>query len=125
MPSSGPRSRPGFTAFSARSAAGRLAHKAVELDVAGREERDAHALVEGAAERLAELEIFKQAKRIKVNPDAPQRWVRRLALERGVTVYMPTPRLRGGFWELDPVSGRSTGRREMMFNVRKPNGHKH
>src|SRR4030095_13707194 len=39
-------------AFSARTAAGRLAHKAIELEVAGREERDPHELVEHAAERL-------------------------------------------------------------------------
>ncbi len=39
-------------AFSARTAAGRLAHKAIELEVAGREERDPHELVEQAAERL-------------------------------------------------------------------------
>jgi hypothetical protein len=41
-------------AFSARFAAGRLAHKAVELEVAGREDRDPHGLAESAAERLRE-----------------------------------------------------------------------
>lgn len=41
-------------AFSARFAAGKLAHKAVELEVAGREERDPHDLVEQASERLLE-----------------------------------------------------------------------
>lgn len=45
-------------AFSARSAAGRLAHKAIELEVAGRKERDAHGLVEQAAERLRDDEAF-------------------------------------------------------------------
>ena len=45
-------------AFSARFAAGRLAHKAVELEIAGREERDPHGLVEEAAERLAEDDGF-------------------------------------------------------------------
>jgi PD-(D/E)XK nuclease superfamily len=44
--------------FSARSAAGRLAHKAVELEVAGREERDPFDLVEQAAERLQEDAAF-------------------------------------------------------------------
>jgi PD-(D/E)XK nuclease superfamily len=39
-------------AFSARFAAGRLAHKAIELEVAGREDRDIHDLVEQAVERL-------------------------------------------------------------------------
>jgi len=41
-------------AFSGRFAAGRLAHRAVELEVAGREERVPHELVETAAERLIE-----------------------------------------------------------------------
>jgi PD-(D/E)XK nuclease superfamily len=45
-------------AFSSRFAAGRLAHKAVELEVAGREDRDPHGLVEEAAERLREDAAF-------------------------------------------------------------------
>ncbi len=45
-------------AFSARFAAGRLAHKAVELEVAGREERDVHGLVEQAVDRLVEDPAF-------------------------------------------------------------------
>jgi hypothetical protein len=45
-------------AFSDRSAVGRLAHKAIELEVAGREDRDPHGLVEHAAERLAEDGAF-------------------------------------------------------------------
>ena len=45
-------------AFSQKSAAGRLAHKAVELEVAGREERGVHDLVEEAAERLREDGAF-------------------------------------------------------------------
>ncbi len=56
-----------------------------------------------AAERLFQLEPFAGARAIKVNPDAPQRPVRLLALQRGVTVYMPSPRLRGGFMRLDPA----------------------
>ncbi len=44
--------------FSARFAAGRLAHKAVELEVAGREDRDPHGIVEAAAERLREDGAF-------------------------------------------------------------------
>ncbi|MCH2173331.1 5-formyltetrahydrofolate cyclo-ligase [Myxococcota bacterium] len=55
-----------------------------------------------AAERLFELELLEGARRIKVNPDAPQRPVRLEALRRGIEVYMPTPRLRGGFLCLDP-----------------------
>lgn len=57
---------------------------------------------EAAAERLFDDPLLQKARRIKVNPDAPQRPVRRLALERGLVVYMPTPRLRAGFLCLDP-----------------------
>ncbi|HZD17374.1 MAG TPA: PD-(D/E)XK nuclease family protein [Actinomycetota bacterium] len=46
-------------AFSPRFAAGRLAHKAVELEVAGREDRDPHGLVEEAAGRLVEDDAFR------------------------------------------------------------------
>lgn len=55
-----------------------------------------------AAERLFEHPLLRRARRIKVNPDAPQRPVRLLALRRGITVFVPTPRLRGGFKKLDP-----------------------
>lgn len=56
-----------------------------------------------AAERLLAHPLFEKARHIKVNPDAPQRPVRAGALRRGVTVYVPTPRLRGGFKRLDPA----------------------
>lgn len=46
-------------AFTPRFAAGRLAHKAIELEVAGREDRDPHGLVEEAADRLTEDEAFR------------------------------------------------------------------
>ena len=49
-----------------------------------------------AAERLFELEPWKSAKRIKVNPDAPQRPERELALRRGITVFVPTPGCAAG-----------------------------
>jgi 5-formyltetrahydrofolate cyclo-ligase len=55
-----------------------------------------------AAARLFDVEPWKSAKVIKVNPDAPQRPVRAEALRRGITVFVPTPRLRGGFKKLDP-----------------------
>ncbi len=45
--------------FTPRFAAGKLAHKAVELEVAGREDRDPHGLVEEAADRLVEDEAFR------------------------------------------------------------------
>jgi hypothetical protein len=46
-------------AFSARFAAGKLAHKAIELEVAGREERDPLLLIETAVERLVEDDAFR------------------------------------------------------------------
>jgi len=55
-----------------------------------------------AAERLLAHPIFQRAKNIKVNPDAPQRYVRELALKKGLTIFVPTPRLRGGFRCFDP-----------------------
>jgi 5-formyltetrahydrofolate cyclo-ligase len=57
---------------------------------------------EAAAVRLFEIEPWKSATAIKVNPDSPQRPVRAEALRRGITVFVPTPRLRGGFKKLDP-----------------------
>lgn len=56
-----------------------------------------------AAKRLFEIPVFRKAKRIKVNPDAPQRYVRELALQMGKTLFVPTPRLRGGFKCFDPA----------------------
>lgn len=65
-----------------------------------------------AAERLMAHPWLAKARRIKVNPDAPQRPVRELALERGITVYLPTPRLRAGFLCLDPARIPETKRAE-------------
>jgi hypothetical protein len=50
----------GRFAFSTRFAAGRLAHKAVELEVAGREDRDPHGLVEDASARLLDDGAFAE-----------------------------------------------------------------
>ena len=55
-----------------------------------------------AAARLLDIEPWKSAGAIKVNPDSPQRLLRAEALRRGITVFVPTPRLRGGFKKLDP-----------------------
>ncbi len=55
-----------------------------------------------AAERLLATPMLQTARRIKVNPDSPQRFVRAEALRRGIQVYVPTPRLAGGFMLLDP-----------------------
>ena len=49
---------------------------------------------ERAAERLAELPAWRQARAVKANPDAPQLPVRRRALADGKLVYMAVPRLR-------------------------------
>jgi 5-formyltetrahydrofolate cyclo-ligase len=57
---------------------------------------------ETAAERLFQTSLLASAERVKVNPDAPQRYVRIEALRRGCVVYVPSPRLRGGFKRLDP-----------------------
>ncbi|MEK9646017.1 MAG: 5-formyltetrahydrofolate cyclo-ligase [Alphaproteobacteria bacterium] len=56
-----------------------------------------------AALRLFEEPEWRDAKYIKVNPDSPQKYVRAEALKRGIVVYVPTPRLKGGFMKLDPA----------------------
>ncbi|XP_053619483.1 methenyltetrahydrofolate synthase domain-containing protein [Plodia interpunctella] len=50
-----------------------------------------------AAARLGELEVFKNANTIKVNPDKPQEPVRVMCLEQKKTLYVPVPRLQNGF----------------------------
>jgi 5-formyltetrahydrofolate cyclo-ligase len=59
---------------------------------------------ERAARRLADLAVWKKARAIKVNPDAPQLPVRRRALADGKLVYIAIPRLRTEkcFIEIDP-----------------------
>jgi 5-formyltetrahydrofolate cyclo-ligase len=59
---------------------------------------------ERAAARLSELAVWKKARAIKINPDAPQLPVRRQALADGKIVYMAVPRLRSEkcFVEIDP-----------------------
>jgi 5-formyltetrahydrofolate cyclo-ligase len=47
-----------------------------------------------AAERLAQLPIWRNAQVVKCNPDAPQAPVRLRALQEGKVVYMAVPRLR-------------------------------
>lgn len=55
-----------------------------------------------AAVRLLSHPAFASARCVKVNPDSPQRAVRKGLLERGIRVVVPTPRLKGGFYLLDP-----------------------
>ena len=59
---------------------------------------------EDAAERLTDLDAWKDADVIKSNPDAPQLPVRRRALRAGKTLYMAVPRLSDEkcFLRLDP-----------------------
>ena len=59
---------------------------------------------EAAAARAALLPEWRAARRLKCNPDAPQRPVRLCALRDGKIVFMAVPRLRAErcFIELDP-----------------------
>lgn len=68
---------------------------------------------ERAAARLGELAVWKKARTIKINPDAPQLPVRRQALLDGKILYMAVPRLRTEkcFLEVDP---KRLGRRSTL-----------
>jgi 5-formyltetrahydrofolate cyclo-ligase len=59
---------------------------------------------EHAANLLREMAVWRRALVVKVNPDAPQVAVRRLALEEGKIVYVAVPKLRTEkcFIEIDP-----------------------
>ena len=58
---------------------------------------------EKAAKRLFDVSPWKDAKYLKINPDSPQKPVREEALKRGITYFMPTPRLKAGFMKFDPA----------------------
>jgi 5-formyltetrahydrofolate cyclo-ligase len=58
---------------------------------------------EAAARALAERPEFFRAAVVKVNPDAPQRYLRSLVLRHGKILLAPTPRLQEGFLVLDPA----------------------
>jgi len=55
-----------------------------------------------AAARIRELEEYRSAKTVMVNPDAPQLPIRRISLLDGKMVLMATPGLRRGFVLLNP-----------------------
>jgi len=55
-----------------------------------------------ACMKLAQLDVFKKAEVVKVNPDSPQRKIREICLQEGKILIMPTPRIRNGFLLLDP-----------------------
>lgn len=56
-----------------------------------------------AARRVLGTDEFLRAEVVKVNPDSPQLEVRRGVLEAGKILVMPSPRLRSGFFLLDPA----------------------
>lgn len=56
-----------------------------------------------AAEKLCELDVYRSAKVIMINPDAAQLAVRELALRDGKRLLVATPKLRKGFVMLDPL----------------------
>ena len=58
---------------------------------------------EAAAERLRQLEEWKEAKVVFVNPDSPQRKVRENALKDEKTLIVASPRLKKGFMLIDPA----------------------
>ena len=60
---------------------------------------------ERAALQLQGLRAWLEARTVKINPDAPQLPVRRMALREGKVVYMAVPKLRSleCFLELDPA----------------------
>ena len=55
-----------------------------------------------ATERLLQHPIWSSVKRVKCNPDSPQRALRLELLKRGIAYVFPTPRLKGGFYLFDP-----------------------
>lgn len=55
-----------------------------------------------AAKQLLTRLPTDELEHVKVNPDSPQKHLRRRLLSRGVTLYVPTPRLEGGFMRFDP-----------------------
>jgi 5-formyltetrahydrofolate cyclo-ligase len=58
---------------------------------------------EAAAKRLLDIAPWKGARYLKINPDSPQKPLREEALRRGITYFMPTPRLKAGFRKFDPA----------------------
>ncbi|MEK3806167.1 5-formyltetrahydrofolate cyclo-ligase [Bacillus sp. FSL H8-0547] len=50
-----------------------------------------------AAELVSQMDIYKQAEVVKINPDAPQLPLRARVIKDGKTLLVPTPRLKAGF----------------------------
>lgn len=55
-----------------------------------------------AARRILDTDEFRRAEVVKVNPDYPHLDVRRGVLYSGKILVMPSPRLRNGFFVLNP-----------------------
>ncbi|KEZ48079.1 5-formyltetrahydrofolate cyclo-ligase [Metabacillus indicus] len=50
-----------------------------------------------AAELVSQMDIYKNAEVVKINPDAPQLPLRARVIKDGKTLLVPTPRLKAGF----------------------------
>jgi len=70
-----------------------------------------------AADRLAERPEFVDAQTIKCNPDAPQRPVRRRALEAGTTLFVAVPRLSEPECFLELIQGPLPGLPEPLHSL--------
>jgi 5-formyltetrahydrofolate cyclo-ligase len=57
---------------------------------------------EQAARHITTMPVYKEAKVVKVNPDAPQLPIRTQVLVDGKTLLVPTPRLKAGFIQVKP-----------------------
>ncbi|MEM3873803.1 MAG: 5-formyltetrahydrofolate cyclo-ligase [Candidatus Bathyarchaeia archaeon] len=71
---------------------------------------------ETAADKLRQLEEWKMAKVVFVNPDSPQRRVRENALKDGKILVMASPRLARGFIVIDPV--KTKGKERFASTIR-------
>lgn len=72
-----------------------------------------------AAQRLTELDEFKKAKTIKINPDKPQEPVRFLALEANKEIIVPIPRLRSGlFLHVTSIGGATKEQLKTLASMR-------
>jgi 5-formyltetrahydrofolate cyclo-ligase len=59
---------------------------------------------ERAANRVTQMDVYQQARTVKVNPDSPQLPLRAQVLKDGKTLLVPTPRLKAGFIRVHPES---------------------
>jgi len=57
---------------------------------------------EDAATLLRKSKTYAQAEKVKVNPDSPQRPVRKMVLQDGKLLVFPSPRISKGLYLLDP-----------------------